>query len=334
MIALYLPRTSPVVHLHVPTTIGILHRLDPNSFLSLMLHVSLVLLILSVCTNILGGSVERGSDEEVTSTVASLEELLSPKPLSNTHPHPLHVSSSSSPSKHLDSGVYDSYRGASEERIDIRDDYFSKVTPHKAPPKKNSAGKLPPTRPPLSPNIRRKLGEVGEGKSSQPSKKERLPADDLFINDFVVPQPATKRSVSLSPQPARKQYQQHSTQVLPLQHKPEEVVVTHTQPRKRDVHIIGEPHLTLPYHLVLAIVLYLYYTFNPWTYLSGLFTGFLLVYLLVGTLFVLYVDTQEHEEVSKDERRKIRPSEDFLRRLNADFSKIRDYQVSIACVLL
>ena len=293
-----------------------------------------MLLIMSVCTYILGGSVERGSDEEVTSTVAILEELLSTKPLSNTHPHPLHVSSSSSPSKHLDSGVYDSYRGASEERIDIRDDYFSKVTPHKAPPKKNSAGKLPPTRPPLSPNIRRKLGEVGEGKSSQPSKKERLPADDLFINDFVVPQPATKRSVSLSPQPARKQYQQHSTQVLPLQHKPEEVVVTHTQPRKRDVHIIGDPHLTLPYHLVLSIVLYLYYTFNPWTYLSGLFTGFLLVYLLVGTIFVLYVDTQEQEEESKDERRKRWPSEDFLRRLNADFSKVRDYQVPIPCALI
>ncbi len=232
----------------------------------------------------------------------------------------------------MDSGVYDSDRGASEERFEIRDDYFSKETPHKAPIKKNSAGRLPPTRPPLSPSIRRKLEE-------KPSKKERLPADDLFINDFVaVRQPTTsKRSVSLSPQPARKQYQHVTQQVLSQPpvltqqqgSKPKDVVVTHTQPKGRAHHVIEEPHLTLPYHLVLSIALYLYYTFNPWAYLSGLFTGFLLVYLLVGTLFVVYVDTQEQEKEESKEEKMIRPSKDFLRRLNTDFSKVSNYQVRL-----
>ncbi len=93
-------------------------------------------------------------------------------------------------------------------------------------------------------------------------------------------------------------------------------------------HVIGEPYLILPYHLAISLTLYFYYTFNPWPYLSGLLAGFLLTYTLVGTMFVLYVHSAEQEEEEgKKERRKLKPSEDFLRRMNTDFSAVKEYKV-------
>lgn len=230
--------------------------------------------------------------------------------------------------------MYESDRGTSEEIVDILDNYYSKE-PHKAkvPLKRNSAGNLPPSRPPnLSPDIRRKLKS-----SNSITQKHRPPADDLFDNDkFVVVPAQSKRSVSLSPRPARKQFQPPTSIPQDVSKPQTSTAITATVPTTTTVaprggkvaHEIGEPHLTLPYHLALSLTLYLYYTFNPWSYLSGLLTGFLLVYTLVGTVFVLYVHSAEQErEERKKERRKLRPSEDFLRRTNTDFSALREYKV-------
>ncbi len=233
--------------------------------------------------------------------------------------------------------MYESDRGTSEDRFDIRDDYFTKDTPQKkAPLKRNSAGNLPPDRPPISPIIQRKTS----GKSSNSlSKKDRPPADDLFDKDFVVVSSQTKRSVSLSPRPLRKAETAIQTRASVKQEvlkPPTTVTPPNTVSHKGRVkHIIGDPYLTLPYHLAIALVLYLYYTFNPWSYLSGLLAGFLLTYTLVGTVFILYVESTEQErEERKKERNKLKkPSKHFLQRMSTDFSNLKEYKVlSLLCM--
>lgn len=53
-------------------------------------------------------------------------------------------------------------------------------------------------------------------------------------------------------------------------------------------------------HLLLVGILYIYYSFNPFVYLAGLMAGFLTFYLLLGAVFVLYVQNEEEVAASAE----------------------------------
>ena len=284
-----------------------------------------------------GVSSER-SDDELASTTALIEELLSPKP--NTNPHPLQVPSTAHDSRHLDSGIFDNEshkRSSSDDIFEVSKSHYGHkenrgtsftspgVSPHKPAAKTNSAGKLPPQRPPISPSVRRRLNE-------KVAKKDRLPADDLFEDDFVsVPYPnQSKRtipprpslaesSIGVTPSPDSRIERQDVAQTP----QPESKV---TPVKRQDSHMLDESDLTLPYHLALAFTVYIYYSLNPWSYLAGFLAGFLMMYLVVGTAFVWYVVTQEHERKEK-KRETLGPLKDFLRRMDTNFDDVRTYQV-------
>ena len=329
-----------------------------------------------------GVSSER-SDDELTSTTALLEELLSPKSRTDSHPLQVPVPPVAHESSHLDSGIFDNeshkrslsedfFETSEERHKGVKGTSFTSpgVSPHKSAVKRNSTGKLPPTRPPISPNVRRKLSEKS-------AKKDRVPADDLFVDDFVaVPSPNQSKPIvpprpsvadvfnKSTPPPDSQLDKQEATQNVavpsPSQSKPivpprpsvadisnkftpspnsqldgqeatqnaqsKSSVTEDTGFKRQDSHMLDEPELTLPYHLILALTVYIYYSLSPWSYLSGFLAGFLTVYLLVGTVFVWYVVTQEHEKKIM-KREKLGPSTDFLRRMDTNFDDVRNYQV-------
>ena len=93
------------------------------------------------------------------------------------------------------------------------------------------------------------------------------------------------------------------------------------------------PELEPTYHLLLACILYLYYSLNTFSYISGLLAGFLLVYLTVGAAFIYFV---HHAERTKDtlKRSNKRPplSQAFVDSMKVSFDRLKVYQVC-ACPL-
>ncbi len=86
------------------------------------------------------------------------------------------------------------------------------------------------------------------------------------------------------------------------------------------------PELPPSYHLLLAGILYIYYSFNFIPYLSGLFAGFLLVYLMGGTAFIYFA---RHSEGGKEKEPKSpRLSQNFVDRMKVKFENVKVYQVS------
>ena len=284
-----------------------------------------------------GVSSER-SDDELTSTTALIEELLSSKP--NTDPHPLPVPSTAHDSRHLDSGIFDNEshkRSSSDDIFEVSESHYGRkgtrgtsftspeVSPHKPTAKRNSAGKLPPERPPISPSVRRRLSE-------KTAKKGRLPADDLFEDDFVsVPYPNQSKH-TIPPRPSLAETSVGVTPSPDSQLDRQDVAQTPQQEsevtlvKRQDSHMLDESDLTPPYHLALALAVYIYYSLNPWSYLAGFLAGLLMMYLVVGTVFVWYVVTQERERKEK-KRETVGPLKDFLRQMNTNFDDVRTYQV-------
>ena len=68
-----------------------------------------------------------------------------------------------------------------------------------------------------------------------------------------------------------------------------------------EIDSVELPFLPLHVHLPLTLLLYFYYTLNPFYYLAGLGAGFLLFYLCLGALFVAYVQ-REGEESAEGSR--------------------------------
>ena len=225
----------------------------------------------------------------------------------------------------------------------------SSHTPHTTPPKRNSAGRIPPQRPQMSPNLRRKLHqpspdptsiekEVHQQKHLQghllepATKKNRVVADDLFDNDSV-PVHLPHYSTKTRPDSSVLDHPPTTSAKEPLK---QDTAGDHVKPQtlsqaesKLPSEDSDEPELTLTYHLLLACLLYFHYTFSSSSYLAGLLTGFLLVFLLVGSVFIYYVSTIESEKREKKNRRSrfVQPSEDFLRTMDVNFEKIKNYKV-------
>ena len=82
-----------------------------------------------------------------------------------------------------------------------------------------------------------------------------------------------------------------------------------------------------PLHVQLLIVgaLYIYYSFNPFVYLAGLMAGFLTFYLVLGAVFVLYVQNEEEEALTAGSSESPAPelSAAFVRSMNIKFE---DYE--------
>lgn len=93
----------------------------------------------------------------------------------------------------------------------------------------------------------------------------------------------------------------------------------------------SEFHLSIEFHLLLSLVLYLYYSLNIFPYLAGVFAGFLMLYVCLGSVFIYYVETIEKEQEERQQERKqpIQVSDDFVQTMKVDFSKLKEYHVSV-----
>ena len=225
--------------------------------------------------------------------------------------------------------------------------------------KRNSEGKIPPPRPNYSPNLQRnrKLGgtqgtEVGDKSSSEKHAREKnVTTEERAQVKLVQPlrsSPLNLVSVSptklapVSPSLSRDSRLQNSKP--PSDELSPDDFVKQKDLQKRDATKEGntmsenatidseeESHqasLPMAYHLLLAGVLYLYYSLNFSDYLAGLLAGFLLVYLTLGVAFVYYVHQVERTgEVKEKTSGSIQLSESFVKRMSVDFDNIRVYQV-------
>ena len=225
--------------------------------------------------------------------------------------------------------------------------------------KRNSEGKIPPPRPNYSPNLQRnrKLGgtqgtEVGDKSSSEKHAREKnVTTEERAQVKLVQPlrsSPLNLVSVSptklapVSPSLSSDSRLQNSKQ--PSDELSPDDFVKQKDLQRRDATKEGntmsenatidseeESHqasLPMAYHLLLAGVLYLYYSLNFSDYLAGLLAGFLLVYLTLGVAFVYYVHQVERTgEVKEKTSGSIQLSESFVKRMSVDFDNIRVYQV-------
>lgn len=80
------------------------------------------------------------------------------------------------------------------------------------------------------------------------------------------------------------------------------------QPIVREVDPIINEDYTLISLSLCTLLLYVYYSLNPFVYLAGFMAGFMLFYLTIGTAFVLYVQYSERER----EKRKTHKPKDLL----------------------
>jgi hypothetical protein len=92
-----------------------------------------------------------------------------------------------------------------------------------------------------------------------------------------------------------------------------------------DGGFLEPPFLPLYIHLLIAGGLYFYYTFNPFVYLAGLMAGFLAFYLVLGAVFVTYVQKEEAEAAAAASANSPAPelSPDFMRSMNI---RLEDYE--------
>ena len=100
-----------------------------------------------------------------------------------------------------------------------------------------------------------------------------------------------------------------------------------------DGRFLEPPFLPLYIHLLIAGGLYFYYTFNPFVYLAGLMAGFLTFYLVLGAVFVTYVQKEEAEAAAAASADSPAPelSPDFMRSMNI---RLEDYENRFVVSLL
>ena len=118
--------------------------------------------------------------------------------------------------------------------------------------------------------------------------------------------------------------------------------VTKSDQKKEDVlfdeddkprHVQEEeflPGLAIEYLLLLAGILYLYFSLNIFTYVSGFLAGLLLFYELAGGAFIYYVHNMEEgksEEAEERSRESLSPSDEFVQSMMVNFNKLKGYQV-------
>ena len=201
------------------------------------------------------------------------------------------------------------------------------------PMKQNSRGKLPPPRPPLSPQLQRRMLHSTPGKKLHPAQPAPLQGRERMKKMSVTRPPVstprhnppeshapTDTNLLVAPKhsadgrvisasgfssiPSTHSIAPPSTtthpppsSVLGSCDQSKESAATKTEPPTENTSA-ELPYFAIHIHLMIAGIVYLYYALNPFVYLSGLLAGFLLFYLGLGTVFILYV--QSEEEVSRE----------------------------------
>ena len=99
------------------------------------------------------------------------------------------------------------------------------------------------------------------------------------------------------------------------------------------------PNLPLKFLVSLSVPLYLHFSLNIFPYVSGFLAGFLLFYLTAGAALIYYVAIVEGGRGGEEEgkgRKSLSPrlSEEFVKRMNVDFSQLGGYKVRIYFVAL
>lgn len=193
--------------------------------------------------------------------------------------------------------------------LDNETDYTCSLTPTALPPSHQSSSFLlsssPDNSSPLSsspPQERTRLKINNSGKlvpvvPPRPrSASSKYSADAISITSVA----STGSSVFISNEPSNSTFSSPPPppliEVSPVIKKDSETVSTQCSTQS----VSDEDNFTLLCLSVCVLLLYLYYSLNPFVYLAGFMTGFMLFYITFGTAFVLYVQYSEREK----ERRK------------------------------
>lgn len=227
--------------------------------------------------------------------------------------------------------------------------------------KRNSEGRVPPPRPKYSPNLQRrnrhsKPSSFG-GKST--SEKQDTGEDRAQVKVGKTSPPRVSPRATVSPSPenilsnSHRQndtqsndelfpddtVQQSGAQRLSLPNDTKDGQIQASDATKAD-NAISEPESSeldddatsfpIEYHLLVAGLLYFYYSLNFSDYLAGLLAGFLLVYLALGVAFVYYVhQVEKKEEVGEKRSSTVQLSDSFVKRMNVNFDTVRVYKVHV-----
>ena len=154
--------------------------------------------------------------------------------------------------------------------------------------------------------------------------RERIVADDLFTLDKKKKSARHKNSESGKTEVTKDE--KLDREELVLKEDSQSSVLTSEISGREDGSTL---YLTLPYHLLLSVFLYWYYSLNVFPYLAGLFAGFFSLFLCLGSVFIYYVHFIEKDTNNDKQQEALRSklSDDFLQTMAVDFNKLRQYQV-------
>lgn len=230
--------------------------------------------------------------------------------------------------------------------------------------KQNSTGRVAPARPPHSPQLVSRLKLRQKGKTNDKSTKksthktytvphshkQQQPVANNDDTDIVKALGSTLAPAEINQTESIKR--QHNTNTNIPQETTNSIEIPSTSPvnivdstnlaathttesvssqqntiSDTDIDSVELPFLPPNVHLFLCLLLYFYYTFNPFVYLAGLMTGFLVFYLCLGAVFVAYV--QKEEEAAAVDL--TGSAESLSRGLSAEFMKsmnirLEDYE--------
>ena len=190
-------------------------------------------------------------------------------------------------------------------------------------------------------------GEGGFGDDREASEDELFPEDKKKVREpvieeavgqsdhtrqesLVIPPPTTTTATTTTTTTSVPRHQNHSPFLPDEEERAAGASVLERSEDRSRPHHPSETHLTMPYHLLLTLLLYLYYSLNISPYLAGLLAGTLTLYMFLGSVFIYYVHyiEREREERRQESRRAaVKVSEDFVRTMKVDFSKLKIYQV-------
>ena len=231
--------------------------------------------------------------------------------------------------------------------------------PSRGVARQNNLGRTPPPRPPRSPQLASRLRErqssthtattagtavpVKPSSPHPPRKISGIPTRVSTVRPLSTSPPTTRTLTDPTDDPSQpppekvsqtKSSSEPPDSQKPLPQAPAELETASEEPETHTPHSASDgttqeidsvelPFLPLHVHLPLALLLYFYYTFNPFVYLAGLAAGFLLFYLCLGALFVAYV-RREAEETSHSGDPVARDlSPEFMKSMNI---RLEDYE--------
>ena len=232
------------------------------------------------------------------------------------------------------------------------------------PHRQKSTGRVAPPRPPRSPQLNSRLRmrqrERNRDEQSPPKSntlshfRSKPPASEAAVVKVVRPLESTSRG---APTEAETNKREHDSNTEA--HQSEDITttsssrapstapqtVTDTQGGEgtetvstttaitqnistdTDIDSLELPFMPPTVHLSLGLLLYFYFTFNPFLYLAGLAAGFLAFYLCLGAVFVAYVQKEEVEagemSGSTDQAPGRGPSPEFMRSMSI---RLEDYE--------